>query len=290
MPDTTHRRVGPGSHIGRRTLPIIEDHITWMALAGMSPRTMDARRQWLYRLDAALPYGVGYASPGDLTQAIAAFARRAMWSRQTLATYSRHTRGFYRWAIEAQRLAPPDPSAGLPRPSVPPGTPRPVRDDVLAVILQRSEDPYRIWALLAAFGGLRCIEISRLSREDIDAQGIRVYGKGDRPAWVPMHQDIWAAVRDLPPGPIARRPRDRAALPAHEVSRTWQRHVKRFGVDAGLHQLRHWFGSEALRQCGNVRTVQKLLRHASIASTVRYTEISTEELVSAIKSLRGVAR
>lgn len=267
-------------------LRIIEDHATWMDLSGMSPRTIEARTRWLYRLHPRLPHGLLYASSDELVATMAAFARAGNWKRQSKATYGRHTRGFYRWAIQIGRLAPPDPSEALPRPSVPQRTPQPVSDEVLTDVLNRARDPYRLWVTLAAFAGLRCIEIARLSREDLDDRGIRITGKGDKTAWMPMHPVIWLAVRDLSPGPVARRADNGEPATERYVSYAWHAYAKRnLGITVGMHRFRHWFGTTALRNCGNVRTVQTLLRHSSITSTVVYTQVSDAELSQTVESL-----
>ncbi len=279
-----------------QTLRIIEDHVAWMTLHGMSARTIEARQHWLYRLHDRLPHGLLYASSDELIAAMTEMANAKNWGRQSKATYGRHTRGFYRWAIQVGRLAPPDPSEALPRPSVPARPPRPVTDEQLTVVLARARTPYRIWVLLAAFAGLRCVEIARLSREDMTETGITIRaGKGDKPAWIPMHPLIWDAVRDLPPGPIAYRADNGQPATERYISYTWSGYARyHFGEAMGLHRFRHWFGTNALKGCGNVRTVQTLLRHASIASTAVYTQVSDMELVKAVENLtispRGVAR
>ncbi len=293
IPLRTHLSAGAAVH---QPLRIIEDHTAWMVLHGMSPRTIDSRKRWLYRLHRRLPHGLMYASSDDLTQTMHAFAVEGSWGKQSLATYSRHARGFYRWAIQVGRLAPPDPSEALPRPSVPRTTPRPATDEELRVALERARDPYRLWVLLAAYAGLRCIEIARLSREDVTERGIAIRaGKGDKPAWVPTHPLIWQAVRDLPPGQIARRADNGEPVTTERyISYAWCAYARRIGITVGMHQFRHWFGTTALRNCGNVHTVQNLLRHASITTTVIYTAVSDMELTQAVESLtispQGVAR
>lgn len=290
------RTLLPAGGTVHQPLRIIEDHTAWMALNGMSPRTIDSRKRWLYRLHGGLPHGLMYVSSDELAAAMHAFATAGEWGRQSLATYSRHTRGFYRWAIQVGRLAPPDPSDALPRPSVPRTVPRPATDEELAAALERARDPYRLWVLLAAYAGLRCIEIARLSREDVTERGIAIRaGKGDKPAFVPTHPLIWQAVRDLPPGPIARRADNGEPVATERyISYAWCAYARRVGIRVGMHQFRHWFGTTALRNCGNMRTVQTLLRHSSIASTVIYTAVSDMELTQAVESLmissQGVAR
>ena len=50
-------------------------------------------------------------------------------------------------------------------------------------------------------------------------------------------------------------------------------HLRSRGIRASLHQGRHRFGTEALAACGDLRQVQELLGHASVASTQIYTAV-----------------
>jgi integrase/recombinase XerC len=264
---------------------LIVDHLAWMRLAAMSARTIDARERFLYRLDKALPFGLAYASADELSEAIGRMATEGRWGTQTQATYSRHVRGFYRWAILVKRLAEPDPSDVLPKPRVGRRRPRPVRDDLLTRILTEAAEPYRMWAVLAAYGGLRACEIGSICREDIDERGIWLRGKGDADGWVPMHPAIWDAVKDLPPGPVARK---RSGEPAtgRYVSMAWWRHVNRdLGVSTSIHKLRHWCATKTLQGTGNLAVVQRLMRHASMNTTLGYAEILDADVSAAVAAL-----
>jgi site-specific recombinase XerC len=48
-----------------------------------------------------------------------------------------------------------------------------------------------------------------------------------------------------------------------------------------MHTLRHRFGTRAYRGSRNLRAVQELLGHASIATTERYTAIDDDEIRAA---------
>ncbi len=56
--------------------------------------------------------------------------------------------------------------------------------------------------------------------------------------------------------------------------------------DITTHSLRHTFASDLLRECKNIRIVQKALGHSDISSTQIYTHIVDEELEDAMKRLR----
>jgi integrase/recombinase XerC len=63
-----------------------------------------------------------------------------------------------------------------------------------------------------------------------------------------------------------------------------QRRIKRWATAAGLsldvhpHMLRHSFASHVLQSSGDLRAVQEMLGHASIASTQVYTHLDFQHL------------
>jgi integrase/recombinase XerD len=61
--------------------------------------------------------------------------------------------------------------------------------------------------------------------------------------------------------------------------------MRRAGVGGTPHQLRHSFGTNALRVAGDVRVAQELLRHASLATTQLYTAVDDTARRAAIHAL-----
>lgn len=51
------------------------------------------------------------------------------------------------------------------------------------------------------------------------------------------------------------------------------------------HRLRHTFATEYLRRGGNIRRLQQILGHESLASTQIYTQVMTEELREDVERL-----
>ena len=70
-------------------------------------------------------------------------------------------------------------------------------------------------------------------------------------------------------------------------ARTVQKHLARLAITAGLpthvhpHMLRHSFASHVLQSSGDLRAVQEMLGHASIASTQIYTALDFQHLAHA---------
>ncbi len=261
------------------TADLIEAYLTHLRMLSRSPRTIDARRYILSRADTELPYGLDQANHDEL----AAWIYQDHWSAQTKSTFRAAVRSFYQFC--AGRYLDDDPSADLPAPRVPRGVPRPVTDDELARLLAASTEPIRLWALIAAYEGARCIEISRLTRADITEQVTYLDGKGDKPRAVPTHPDVWAAVRDLPDGPIAVVD-GHPATPRQISTRAavyWSQTLGMRGVS--MHRLRHWFLTQAHRVTRDIRVTQQLAGHASPGSTAIYTQVADVDMQTAVMAL-----
>jgi len=175
----------------------------------------------------------------------------------------------------------------LKRPRPPRGVPRPLTrlqvSDALAAACGNS----RAFVLLAAYAGLRVHEIAQLRGEDVTVTSIRVVGKGGRDDPVPTHPLIWAEAQT--------RPRVGWWFPSHSrtghlkpdsVSTSVRRLLTSIGCDGHAHQLRHSYGTEILKAAGgNVRVAQVCLRHASLASTMIYTEVEPAVARAAVLAL-----
>jgi integrase/recombinase XerC len=144
--------------------------------------------------------------------------------------------------------------------------------------------------------GLRLAELVGLNHGDVHREGglLRVRGKGRRERVVPIGDSALAALD----AHLARTGRA-AARPAEAVfvnargerlsGRTVQRvTARRLGqVAAGLgvspHALRHSFASHLLDGGADLRAIQELLGHRSLASTQVYTHVSTARLKKAYR-------
>lgn len=263
----------------------IAQYLDWLKTCRRSPRTIDARADILSRIDRDLPHGLCASNADELRGWI--FQDR--FSDQTIGTYYGAASAFFTWATSQACPSPLDfsPMSIVPPPKVPRGLPRPVSDEQLRRLLTESRQPYQLWALLAAYQGLRCCEIAGLHREHVDGQGlIVVRGKGGKPGMLPTHPQVWAAVRDLPPGPIAwtdKGTRANARWVSIRFALHTRRDLKMPGV--GLHRLRHWYGTNLYRATRDIRRTQELMRHSSPTTTAIYTLISDEERRLAVEAL-----
>lgn len=270
-----------------RAMEIIDAYLEHLRRAGKADSTIDGRREILGRLDRDLPYGIGQTTRRELS----GWLYRDGWSRNTRYTYYSAIKDFYAWAADPRDpWLSANPAADLEPVTPVRGVPRPVTDEQLRRILTEARDPFRTWALLAAYMGLRCIEISRLDREHVTEQRlIVVKGKGGRPRVHDTHDLVWEAVRDRPPGPIAVRPDGRRAdaFYVSSVSATYFRQTLR--IPASMHMLRHWLGCTVQREYRDIRVTQELLGHASLQSTQVYTMASAEQQRAARATLPRLA-
>lgn len=261
---------------------LIDAHIAHIRAGGYAGTTTADREELLRRMDRDLPMGLDQAT----TEELADWLARPGWSAETRATYYTHLRGFYTWACHPNSpILDWDPSAGLIRPRRPDAEPRPCTDAELAHILDHAVMPYGTWARLAAFGGLRCCEISVIDRVDITSAALHLRGKGGVLATVPMHPEIWRVVEPLPPGPVARDIDGTRLTPGQVSTRAGEYFRRHLHLRVSMHKLRHWYGTNLLRSGANIRVVQKNMRHKTLATTARYTAVTDREREIAVAAL-----
>lgn len=167
-------------------------------------------------------------------------------------------------------------------------------------------------AILELFyaSGLRVSELCGVLASDLDLAGgfVRVWGKGRKERVVPVGRKALDAIAayvehgreaHVEAG-VARgryslpmNAQKRAALPLFlsrsggpiERTAVW-RLVKRYAIASGVdprvspHTLRHSFATHLLEGGADLRVVQELLGHASIATTEIYTHVQTQRLVA----------
>jgi integrase/recombinase XerC len=150
-------------------------------------------------------------------------------------------------------------------------------------------------AMLELFysSGLRLSEMQGLSVGDVDllADQVKVLGKGRKERIVPIGSRAAVAVRrylGVREEAATRQGAERRALFLSRrgrrlTARTVQRRVHRMldgtGVDGiRTHSLRHTFATHMLDAGADLRAVQELLGHASLATTQIYTHTSVERL------------
>lgn len=224
-------------------------------------------------------------------------------------------RGFFAW-LALQRSLAANPVDGVKAPKRAKALPKAlgVEDAVRLVsspVAASDDKPANALCSKAMFellysSGLRVSELTGLdlaySRDsehesqgwlDLDAAELTVTGKGSKRRSVPIGSAALAALKEwlavraslARPAPAS----DARALflssrgrrmSVREVQKRIKAHAQAVGIPADVHPhvLRHSFASHVLQSSGDLRAVQEMLGHASIASTQVYTSLDFQRL------------
>jgi integrase/recombinase XerC len=205
-------------------------------------------------------------------------------------------RGFYRWlGLRGEMLV--NPVEGIRAPKSPKALPKLLSPDEANRLLDSASDAVleiRDQAMFELFysSGLRLAELAALDVacvEDLLAGEVRVLGKRNKLRLVPVGKKAREAV-----GVWARHRLEVAAPDASALfvgqrgkrinPRVIEERLKQRALAQGLptrvhpHMLRHSFASHLLQSSGDLRAVQEMLGHASIASTQVYTHLDFQHL------------
>lgn len=175
--------------------------------------------------------------------------------------------------------------------------------------------------------GIRLSELVGLNLEDVDFDSglIRVQGKGKKERIVPIgskavealkkylesresadrigpraaanHQTTAVENAQRPTGPREYMgqalflSRFGKRLTARSVARMVKKYVLRVGIpQASPHGLRHSFATHLLEGGADLRSIQELLGHSSIATTQRYTHLNADQLMAVYDQAHPRAR
>jgi integrase/recombinase XerC len=276
---------------------------------GLSPHTVRAYTGDLTNLFAHLGR-VADGDPGEVT-----LADLRTWlanqhaggaDRATLQRRSAAARTFFAWARRTNRIA-SDPAQALRSPKVDRRLPPTVEVDQARSLLDglaarvadagepgdvaaRRRDLAVVEVLYAS--GIRVSELCGLDLGDIDDQRglLRVLGKGGRQRTVPLGGPAvralgaWLGVRSVLAAPSA----DQALFVGDRGGRIDPRVVRRLvhralamvpdAPDLGPHGLRHAMATHLLEGGADLRSVQEILGHSSLATTQLYTHVSGDRL------------
>jgi integrase/recombinase XerC len=223
-------------------------------------------------------------------------------SRTTMARRATAARVFTAWLARTDRVA-ADPGAALGSPKTPKPLPQVLRADEAADLIRAATEladdgspvGVRDVAMLELLyaTGIRVGELAGLDVDDLDRDRnvVRVFGKGRKERTVPFGHP---AARALDQWLAEGRPRLRvdgsgaALFLGARGGRIDQRAVRTLvhkriadvpgAPDIGPHGLRHSAATHLLEGGADLRAVQELLGHASLATTQLYTHVTTDRL------------
>ena len=159
------------------------------------------------------------------------------------------------------------------------------REEVLHFLESIASVKHRAILMTAYAAGLRISEATRLKLTDIDSQRMMIrvdQGKGQKDRYVMLSPQLleilrayWQATRPkqwLFPGDILGRP-----ITTGAVEQACQKARRVSGIKKPItpHSLRHGFATHLLEAGTDMRTIQLLMGHRSLATTARYLKVAT---------------
>ncbi|MFI2216503.1 tyrosine-type recombinase/integrase [Rhodococcus sp. NPDC019627] len=262
------------------------DHL-WslhMKARSLSQNTVDER----LRVIAQLSQDVGRPARELGADDVAGWLAAGPWSASTRATYHGYLRAFFQW-LQAQELRVDNPMVKIPAPRAVKRTPRPPADPHVARLFRiRLRRNTRAMVLLAALAGLRVHEIAKIRGQDVDriAGTLRVIGKGGTDETLPLHPMLDTVAAEMPTrGYWFPANSGIGCIRSRSVTDLIAAAMRRAGVPGTPHSLRHWYATTLVDSGADLRTVQELLRHSSIATTQIYTKVSDRRRFDAVRRL-----
>jgi integrase/recombinase XerD len=296
-----------------------EEFLSWLAVErGRAANTLAAYRRDLRAYESWLrPQRLDLK---DVTEADVLAYVAALWASgrapSSVARALVAVRSLHHFLVDEGHVG-IDPTGDVGNPKVPQGLPKALTEDqvnlLLGAVVGEDATARRDRAILELlYGtGMRISELVGLSRHDLalETDVIRVLGKGSKERLVPLGRyartalDDWLAASGrgaMAPARWARRGDSEAVFLNARGGRLSRQGawgiVRRYGDKVGLgdrltpHVLRHSCATHMLDHGADIRVVQELLGHASIATTQVYTKVSTERLRSAYDAAHPRAR
>jgi integrase/recombinase XerC len=260
------------------------DHLTRLGqpdLAGLDLRTL---RSWLARLQTTGASRATLARRAAAVRAFTAWACRGglLGSDPAAALAApKGRRSLPRVLTVAEAAAAMDPAVGAPGggPDAAPATALAARDQAMLEVLYAS--------------AIRVSELCGLDLGDLDERRrlLRVVGKGDRERRVPVGEPALVALRDWmrtgrpvlaadTAGPAMFVGARGRRIDPRTVRRVVHARLRALpGLpDIGPHGWRHTAATHLLAGGADLRSVQELLGHATLATTQMYTHVTIERL------------
>lgn len=209
----------------------------------------------------------------------------------TVARYYIGLKTFFKVMVDDGMIS-KNPMAGIPKPKKPKLLIRPLDKTqiaaLMAIVKRKDFVGIRNRAMLYLFldSGLRKSELINLKPEDVDWNGqqVRVMGKGGKERMVPFgnscRQGLWAYW-------TKRRTVERQhffinhfgnKLAAPRVSEMVRRLGARIGVHLTVHQLRHTFATEYIRNGGDPISLKEMLGHETLETVMIYVRLANQDV------------
>lgn len=234
---------------------------------GHSPATIRTRREWLNVIaNEAGDRAPATITTNDLLQIMGA---RNIATPATLHGIRDAARSFTQWT-QLAGIRIDDPGGLLPPVRLPRRRPRPCPDHVIRQALTDAPPRIALAIRLAAEAGTRRAEAAALNASQVNAETLRIIGKGGHARDVPVSAELAAAIE------LAADPRTGHVFPSRKGGDTIVPNTLGHQVSTALggiwtmHTLRHRYATALLAAGADIITVRDLLGHASVATTQTY--------------------
>lgn len=265
--------------------PITEWEKTLIARS-LSPESLRTRMQHIKTASRRIG-----CAPKDVTEEVLLdYVSKQKWQSETRRSYYSTLKSFFDWYSRVHNCD--NPAAHLPAVKHAPAVPRPIPEKILAEAIERCRPHERIALELAALAGLRAGEVARVNisdlTKDLCGDALIVHGKGNKRRVVPITTALANKILNqadpdtgwLFPG------QDNGHVKPHWISKLGGRVLPSSWT---LHTLRHRFGTRAYAGDRDLLAVQRLLGHASVATTQRYVEPPSDAMRRALDAAQAIA-
>ncbi|WP_243063163.1 tyrosine-type recombinase/integrase [Humibacter sp. RRB41] len=210
----------------------------------------------------------------DLERHLSEMRKRGL-APETIKSFRSSYRLFFGWAHKAGFM-PTDPSIELDPVHIPVRVPRIAPDDVVQAALITATLEQRTMVMLARLACLRLTELTTLHMRAREHDALRIRGKGDKERIVYINDDLMQVLLDRErevgfgyyfPGRFG------AYMHPQSVNKIITRLI-----GSNPHSLRHAGATAAYRATKDLRAVQQMLGHASMATTQRYLHLDEDAL------------
>lgn len=222
-------------------------------------------------------------------------------SKTSVARSLAAVRSLYRW-LAREGVVDQNPAKLVATPKLPKKLPRvPTIEEMNSVLDGQMPEtaafPERDRLMLELlYGcGIRNSELTGINLDDIrlSAEAILIRGKGKKERYVPFGESAKVALSAYLPtrqAVLSDAHKNSNALLINQrggrlTTRSVGRIIKKIAVAKGLspdvhpHTLRHAFGTHMLEEGADLRAIQELLGHERLATTQRYTQLSTKHVL-----------
>ncbi len=250
------------------------------AKSNLSPRTVEQYQSATDFLEREIPKMP--KKPEPLRKALN--HANTIWVR---SAYWRVWSAFFAWCN--RQYGTRNPMQLVERPRIPDIEMRSLEPDELAMVLAAAEDLQdKAVVALGLDSGVRASEFGHLRILDVGADTLRLWGKGNRQARVPISPETRQLLQVLidQDGSDLERPlfvgNDGKPMSRFTVYRIVRRCMEQAGIHGpklGPHTLRHSLGKNFIANGGDAFTLQRIMRHRDIATTQKYVNLAMRDVI-----------